>query len=128
MISKNAVRAFVRHQDEVVLIPNYWDALNDPNEVWECHHVLEIYKGFSRDDLIKKHLYYNVNPEALIFVTRAMHKQIHGSPWKGMHHNEESRRKMSEAAKKRVRRPLSPETRAKISKALMGNTNGAKKL
>lgn len=81
-------------------IENYTKAMED-SEMWDCHHRLEISptgKSFSKKRLIELGLYYNVSPEALIFLPQNVHISLHH---KGKHHSEESKKKISNAGKGR---------------------------
>lgn len=57
------------------LIENYELAKADnfDKKKWRLHHRLENY--WSQETLKKKHLYYNVNPEALIWLPYEEHKK-----------------------------------------------------
>ena len=69
MLSKTRLNKYCN--GDISLIANYYDALNDKNEIWVCHHRLEQY--YTLKELKKKNLYYNVNPEALIFIRKSEH-------------------------------------------------------
>lgn len=60
-------------------IENYQKAIRDKNNVWHCHHKLEIHEDYlnSKDDLIAMGLYYNRPPEELIFLTPEEHGSLH---------------------------------------------------
>ena len=74
-------------------IENYEKALIDNFKGWHCHHRLE--KDYTREELIKKNLYYNRPPEELIFLTNKDHQILHSQynikkgflPAKGHHWN-----------------------------------------
>lgn len=86
---------------DVSLIEGYDDAISS-EESYTCHHVLEwLYR---MDELIAMNLYNKVDPEFLIWMPTSVHRN---NPW--IH-----------AATKRKRKPLSDETRAKMSKARKG--------
>ena len=76
----------VRHAKEfcsgdITEIENYEAAVNDKNETWDVHHRLELHPDnstrFTREDLKRLELYYNVEPEMLIFLKRKEHLQMH---------------------------------------------------
>ena len=48
------------------LIENYNKAINDTENIWECHHKLEAL--FTREELIEMGRYYNVPARELVFV------------------------------------------------------------
>ena len=62
---------FCRHPE---LIENYDKAIADTTQIWDCHHRLEC--CFTQKFLKDMGLYYDVEPEALIFLTRAEHSKI----------------------------------------------------
>ena len=62
-----------KYCENIEYIFNYELAKADNFVGWELHHILENY--WSMDDLKKKDLYYNINPEALIF----LRSEIHGA-------------------------------------------------
>ena len=107
MISANAKKYCERLEE----VENYEKAVADTTQIWDCHHRLE--EAFTTEELKRANWYYNVKPEALIFLTRAEHN-------KARHigrSSEETRKKMSEAHK---RENLSEETRKKLSEAKKG--------
>ena len=112
MINLRAVKKFCK---DYTRIENYEEAVNDPSQVWICHHILgEI---LSREQLKDHDFYYDVPSCMLKFVTRAEHNSIHQSGNKnafyGKKHSEESRRKMSESHKGILH---TKETRRKMMK------------
>ena len=62
---------FCRHPE---FIENYDKAIADTTQIWDCHHRLEC--CFTRKFLKEMNLYYDVEPEALIFLTRAEHSRV----------------------------------------------------
>lgn len=89
------------------LIENYELAVADKIQTWVCHHRLEIMpfskKECSRKYLIELGLYYNTQPEALIFLPVSEHKKIHGH-YQGLRntgrvHTNEEKLRMSKALK-----------------------------
>ena len=113
------------------LIENYEKAISDKNEMWVCHHRLE--KCFSQKFLKKMGLYFDVEPEALIFIRKSEHqynpylhseirrknKAQKGKPSnrKGKKCSVETKRKMAEAHKGKI---FSEETKRKMSEAKKG--------
>lgn len=88
-------------------IENYNKALADNFVGWECHHRLETHTSdgerrlvdITRKELIALDTYYDRPSEELIFLTKSEHKTLHH---KGKKLSEETRKKLSEAAKKYV--------------------------
>lgn len=78
------------------LIENYDLAIADDTQTWECHHRFEAL--FTKQELIKYNWYYDVEPNCLIFLTKAEHRTLHH---KGKNTSEETKRKFSEAMKNR---------------------------
>lgn len=62
-------------------IENYEKAIADTDNIWECHHRLEIMpfsnKTVSIDYLKKQGLYYKQSPNAFIFLTKQEHRKLH---------------------------------------------------
>lgn len=81
MINKQAFRlkkngepnykCLCRHPE---LIENYDKAIADTTQTWDVHHRLE--SCFTQKFLIDMNLYYDVDPEALIFLTKPEHSKI----------------------------------------------------
>lgn len=106
-------------------IENYDLAMADKKRTWICHHKKEEF--YTQLELVKLGIYYNVPPEDLVFVrdkkehyswphkgrderlTEEVRLKISkarkGQPsgWKGKHHSEESRKKMSEHYPRKVK-------------------------
>ena len=66
---------FEKYCLEFKKIENYEKALADNFKNWHCHHKLE--KDYSREELIKMGLYFNRNPDELIFLTNREHQALH---------------------------------------------------
>ena len=64
--------------EDISLIENYNEAINS-DEMWQCHHRLEIELNKSKQELIDIDLYYNRPASELIFLTRSEHKALHMS-------------------------------------------------
>lgn len=58
---------------DVTKVENYEEALNDPEEKYVLHHVLEW--KYSKAELKKMNMYYHRPPEEFLFVTEDTHKQ-----------------------------------------------------
>ena len=103
-------------------IENYDKAIADESQTWECHHRLETHNSdgerrlidISKKELIALGMYYNRPAEELIFMTKMDHKRLHNTgnekrgrkvseTMKGHLVSKETKRKMSEAARKRWR-------------------------
>lgn len=123
MISKNVISFCLTPE----LIENYDSALNDKNEIWECHHRLETHFSdgtprpkasfISKYELIALGSYYNISPNELIFMRKKDHRTLH--------HKDISRNKGKtpwNKGKKGVQSPhiYTEEEKLKISKALKG--------
>lgn len=119
MINERQARKFCK--EDLSKIQNYDAAIADTTQTWDCHHMTETWWNCSKKELIENECYYNRKACELIFLTRAEHNSLHkkgNSYTRGMHHSEESRRKMSESAKHRS--PISDETRRKLSESGKG--------
>ena len=64
-------KCFCRHPE---LIENYDKAMADNTQTFDCHHRLE--SCFTQKFLKEMNLYYDVEPEALIFLTKSEHSKI----------------------------------------------------
>ena len=112
MISIEKVKKYCK---DYTLIENYEEAVNDPSQIWVCHHILgEI---LTSEQLHGHNFYYDVPPCMLKFVTKREHRQIHQN---GKNRSEETCRKISEAKKGKK---LSEETCIKMSESHKGNVN-----
>ena len=78
--------------DEFNLIENYDKAINDTTQCWVLHHRKETDLGLSRQQLIDQNLYFNRPACELIFLTKAVHNNIHH---KNKYVSEETRKKQS---------------------------------
>lgn len=119
MINESQARKFCK--EDISKIKNYDKAVADTTKTWDCHHMTETWWNCSKKELIENECYYNRKACELIFLTRAEHNSLHkkgNQNMKGKHHSEESKRKMSEAAKHRS--PISDETRKKLSESHKG--------
>ena len=112
-------------KEDIKLIENYNLAINDKENIWDCHHKLEIRDGYinTRSDLIKMNLYYNRPANELIFLKHNEHTSLHLPYRKGSKRSIETCRKISEALKGRYKgRSISEEVRKKLSVSLKGRT------
>lgn len=143
MICEKTIRKYCC--EDISLIENYNEAINDPNETWDCHHRLETDLGLSQQELIDTNRYYNVEAKYLIFLTHSehiiLHNKIRGplldetktkisnshkgkSSWNkgktGVYSEDtliKMRKPKSEETKAKMRKPKSEETKRKISEA-----------
>lgn len=90
--------------EDISLIENYNEAVNDKNEIWHCHHKLEIELNKTRNGLIEMGLYYNRPAKELVFLTKSEHMSIHknlgdtkgeNNGMYGKHHSNETKQKLS---------------------------------
>ena len=140
MISKKT-RMFCK---DYTKIENYEEAIHDIDETWVCHHRLEIMPFSGKVCSVKRlkelGMYYDVTPEALIFLHRSDHTSLHNEARianhltrkKGSyHHSEEAKQKMSDAKKgkepwnkgKKGVQHHSEETKKKISEKMKGGNS-----
>lgn len=126
MISNNLGNIIKFCCEDISLIENYDKAIADKNNMWHCHHRLEIQedKILSRQELKDMDLYYNRPASELIFLTSFDHRSLHH---KGKKVSEETKRKLSIINKGKIGpnrgKKMSEEQKIKISKALKGNKN-----
>lgn len=129
MISKT-IKRLKRFCKNYTEIENYDKAIADTIQTWDCHHRLELIETGGvvdalAQDLIDWGIYYNRPADELIFLTHAEHMSLHN---KNKKVSEETKKRMSESAKKRdfgylkviKRAPVSEETKAKLSAAHKG--------
>lgn len=101
-------------KDSISLIENYDKAMIDKEQIWHCHHRREL--EISKKELIKNDEYYNRPANELIFLTKSEHNALHNTlKFKGKHHTEEAKRKMSLAKYGKKRKPFSEEAKHKMS-------------
>ena len=74
MICKGSVKSFCC--EDISLIENYDKGINS-NEMWDCHHKLEIELNKSVKELKDLNLYLNRPANELIFLTRKEHVILH---------------------------------------------------
>lgn len=121
MICESTVKKYCC--EDISLIENYEKAIIS-DEVWDCHHRLEIQGelNFSVKELEKNGFYWNRPACELIFLTQSEHRILHNinrecGPMCGKHHSEETKKKISEANKGHK---VSNETKKKISEGNKG--------
>jgi len=112
-------------KDDILKIENYEKAINDTDQMWDCHHRLELTLdgefAHSAKELQRLGMYYHRPYFELIFLTHAEHQRIHhtgkNNPLYGKNHSEEAKAKISASMTGKQR---STETRLKISNAKKG--------
>lgn len=122
MINEYNAKSYCR--EDISLIENYELAVADTERMWHCHHRDEIRtlpSGMtvfrSRQDLIDNGRYYNCPANELIFLTKSEHRRLHNI---GKTYSDETRKKMSEAAKGKKKKPFSEEHRKHLSESGKG--------
>lgn len=114
MICKR-IRKIQRYcRDEISKIENYEQAINDKENVWDCHHRLELTINgefaHTSKELDKLGMYYNRPSFELIFMRMDEHRRLHMTKREV---KEETKIRMSEANKGKI---LSEEIRMKMRK------------
>lgn len=113
---------------DISKIENYFEAVNDTETTWHCHHRLETHdengnrrkgKDLLSTDLIKMNKYYDVPPEELIYMLPIEHHRLHNEK-QNKRLTEESHKIMSEKAKNREHIVHTKEWNENISKAHKG--------
>lgn len=74
MINKNCAEKYCK---EYWKIENYQEAVNDPFQMWDCHHRREIDWILSKEELISIGRYYGVHYSELIFIPHDEHARLH---------------------------------------------------
>lgn len=89
--------------DDISNIENYIEALNDKDNVWDCHHKLEIHSDYnnSRNDLKLMNLYYHRPSGELIFIKHNEHTKLHHTGMK-LNFTNEHKEAISKAIKGKV--------------------------
>lgn len=116
-------------------IENYYEAINDQTQIWQCHHKDEIDKNMSKKELKESGLYYSVPAERLIFLTPSEHSSIHNkgernsmygrygdkNPNYGRKATEETKKNISKSVKGKVHH--TEEQKQKWSEERSGENN-----
>lgn len=101
MISERQAHKFCK--DDISKIENYDKAVNDPIQMWEIHHRLELTMdgefALSRDQLKMHDMYYNRPYYELIFLTPTEHRRLHYKDKSKKPFTEEHCRHISESKK-----------------------------
>ena len=84
--------------EDISLIENYKEAVNS-NEIYDCHHRLEIDLKKTPKELQELNLYYNRPANELVFITRADHTRLHQT---NKIFSQSTKDLLSDAGKKRV--------------------------
>ena len=122
MINIDKAKRYCR--EDIVLIENYQSAIEDKNTMWHCHHRKEATK--TKQQLLDENDYWSVPAKDLIFLLPSQHRQLHfnecagakecrakigakskgnkygAGNFKGKHHTDEAKKKISEAASQRT--------------------------
>ena len=103
------------------LIENYDKAMADTTQTWVCHHRLETHNSdgelrlvpLSLKELKALDMYYQRPPEELIFMARSDHASLHNI----------CNKQWTKLRDAKIGKPLSEETKKKISNTLTGRKN-----
>ena len=148
MINMNQAHRFCR--DDISKIENYDKAIADTTQTWHLHHRLELTLdgefALSLEQLKMHDMYYHRPYYELIFLTPSEHRRIHNigqsedtrnkriCSLNGHYVSDETKRKLSEAASKRVgeKNPCygryhSEESKKKMSESHKGKLKGVPK-
>lgn len=65
--------------DDISCVENYEIAVNDPTQIWDCHHRAEILPcgRYRKKTLIRFGLYYKRPASELIFLKKSDHRKLH---------------------------------------------------
>lgn len=120
MISSRYVKYYCK--EDPSLIENYEQAINDNDNIWFCHHKLELGDGYvnSIKDLKLMNLYYNRPACELIFLTNSEHQRLHMNNISKEHRNKLAISKIGTCNAKG--HSVSKEQRINHSKLLKGKT------
>jgi hypothetical protein len=142
MIDTNHVQKYCK--DDISKIENYEKAMADTTQTWHLHHRLALTLdgefAHTHEELKRMNMYYNRPYFELIFLTNSEHCTLHkkgkalsdetrkkmsaskkgNNNFYGKHHSDESKHKMSEAAKGKHH---SVGTRKKMSASKKGKNN-----
>ena len=138
---------YKRYCSDIYNVENFEKAKADNFKNWQLHHRLETHNSdgerravdITAAELEALDMYYNRPASELIFMKIVEHRQLHmkgkqgywkdkTNPMYGKHHSEETKKKLSEAAKGRQGpnkgKHLSEETKKKLSEAHKGKQAG----
>lgn len=119
MICESTVKNYCR--DSLDKIENYEKAINDKENVWDCHHKLELTindePAHTIKELIRLGMYYNRPYFELIFLKKDEHRRLHR---KGKKLSESAKMKVSEFQKSRVHQKVSEETKKRMRESRIG--------
>lgn len=128
MINLGCVKTYCN--GDITKIENYDKAINDKTQTWVCHHRLEISPWSSKHitpaRLKELGMYFDREPEELIFLTRGGHMLIHNQSSernkhisesnKGKKHSKEWNIKVGIASKKKSKEAFAKATAASLTK------------
>ena len=123
---------YKRYCSDIENVENYEDAKKDNFKGWHCHHRLETHNSdgerrsvdISYKELEALGMYWHRPASELIFLTSREHNALHH---KGKHLSEETRKKLSVAAKGNKHAlgyKHSEEAKNKIAEAMKGEKKG----
>jgi hypothetical protein len=72
-------------KDNITEIENFYEAISDRSEIYDCHHRLETHDKsgnlrdilISREELISQDLYYNRPASELVLIKKSEHSSLH---------------------------------------------------
>lgn len=141
------LKYYKRYCSDIENVENFERAKADNFKGWQLHHRLETLTSdgkrrsvdITAAELKSLNMYFDRPAEELVFMTTKEHRQLHTegkqgywkdktNPMYGKHHSEETKKKLSEAAKGRPSpnkgKHLSEETRKKLSEVHKGKQAG----
>lgn len=124
MIGLKYMKKFVR-EGELEKIENYEQAINDKENMWVCHHRLELtldgeFANYKKD-LIRMGMYYNRPAFELIFLKKSDHMKLHSHVQPCSKATREKLAKLMIGTKGlRCGAKLSDETKEKLRQANLG--------
>jgi hypothetical protein len=133
MICEKNVKIYC--SEDISKIENYFEAVNDIENTWDCHHRFETHNSdgyrwvidISRKELIALGMYYNKPSTELIFIKRKDHLSLHCKDRKIGNLTEEHKQKIARAHKGKKRIAFSEEWKSKLSKANKGKNSPNRK-
>ena len=105
--------------ENISLIENYDKAINDNEQVWDCHHRLETDLNLSIKELKEKELYFHRPASELIFLTHYDHSKLHSLLITKLSekHKENISEGMTKYWAQKTNRSKSEETKRKMSES-----------